>query len=182
MDTPSHNSGLGISGGSMAAPVVGSILSDILPLCTDIKPQYTEEELKNININVPKLTGKSVAEAKKILEEQGFTRAIVGEGETITGQLPAPNAHVSSGTRVILYAGQEMPRLTAIVPDLSGMTYIAAKQALEGDGIFIRTSGAPKSDSKARVYVQSIAPGTETAYGTVVEVTLIDTAAVETRN
>jgi stage V sporulation protein D (sporulation-specific penicillin-binding protein) len=182
MDTPSESTGITVSGGAMAAPVVSSMLEDLLPLCFEIKPQYTEEELQNINLNVPRLTGKSVADAKALLGSLGFRGVVVGDGDTVTGQLPAPNAYVTSGTRVLVYAGQGTPKLTAVVPDLSGMAYVAAKQALEGDGMFIRTSGALKTDSKAKVSVQSIAPGVEVVYGTVVEVTLIDKDAVETRN
>jgi hypothetical protein len=64
---------------------------------------------------------------------------------------------------------------------LSGLRYSAARRELESRGLFIRTAGAPKSDSKVLVSVQSIQAGREVVYGSVVEVTLIDREAVEQR-
>ncbi|MDR0490736.1 MAG: PASTA domain-containing protein [Oscillospiraceae bacterium] len=179
MDTPSHRTGLNISGGGMAAPVVGNMLADILPTCLGIKPQYTEEDLKDINIDMPRLTSKSVEEAKEFLAGHGFEYKVVGDGESVTGQLPAANQNVASGTTVTLFAGEDAPRSPVTAPLLSGMTYTEAKQALESRGMFIRTVGVLKSDKKAEVSVQSIQAGTETAYGTVVEVTLIDKNSIE---
>jgi len=182
LDTPSHDSKIYISGGAMAAPVVGNMLADILPLCLGVKPQYTEEDLKDINVDVPRLTGKTLEVAAETLEGQGFAYKTVGIGESVTGQYPSPNAHVASGTTVVLYAGGEAPRETVIVPSLYNMTYSAAKKALENCGLFIRTAGASKSNSRVRVSVQSIPAGREIAYGSVIEVTLIDKDVIELRN
>ena len=181
MDTPGIED-VYISGGAMAAPVVGNILSDILPLCLGISPQYSEEEYLDISVDVPRLTTKSIDEASALLAEQGFECVIIGDGSTVTAQLPTPNAHVSSGTKVKLYAGEEPSRdISVTVPQLSGMTYNQAKEKLESLGLFIRTTGVMKSDRKAEVSVQSISALTEIAYGSVIEVTLIDKGVVETR-
>ena len=179
LDTPSHNTGINISGGAMAAPVVGNMLADILPLSLGIRPQYTEEDMRDINVDMPRITGRSVDNAIELLESMGFEYIVAGDGESVTAQLPMPNAYVASGTTVIIYAGEEAPHETVTVPPLSGMTYINARQALESRGMFIRTTGAPKSDGKVTVSVQSIPSGAQTAYGSVVEVTLIDSSAAE---
>jgi stage V sporulation protein D (sporulation-specific penicillin-binding protein) len=181
LDTPSHETGIYISGGSMAAPVVGKMLADILPLSLGVMPQYTPEDIKDINVHVPRITGRSVDDAISHLEGLGFEHRIVGDGETATAQLPAPNAHVASGTLVIIYAGGEVPREHVTVPQLSGLRYSEARKELENRGLFIRTAGAPKSDSKVLVSVQSIHAGREAAYGSIVEVTLIDREVVEQR-
>jgi len=182
LDTPSHSTGIYISGGAMAAPVVGNMLADILPLSLGIRPQYTEEDLGDINVHVPRVTGKDPEEAVALLFKQGFEYKVVGEGSSVTGQLPVANANVASGTMVVVYAGEDVPREEATVPNLSGMSFEAARQALETRGLFIRTTGAPKSDRKTQVSVQSIPAGQETAYGSVVEVTLIDRDIIELRN
>ena len=182
LDTPSYSTGISISGGSMAAPAVGKMMADILPLCLGIMPQYTEDEIKDINVTVPRVTDRDVEAAKDLLWVSGLMYTVVGEGESVTGQLPAPNAYIASGSTVIIYAGEEAPEGTAIVPLLSGMAYSAAKKALEDRGLFIRTSGAPKSDKKVAVSVQSIPAEEEVAYGSVVEVTLIDKDVIELRN
>ena len=167
-----------VGGGAMAAPVVGNMIAEIMPYL-GVSPQYTEEEMKDLNISVPRLTSRSVEEAKELLAEQGFEVVVAGEGATVTDQRPFAHKDVVSGTRVIIYAGEEPPKEAVEVPDLSGKSYAAAKQALEDRGLFIRTTGAPKSDGNATVSIQSVYAGTDTSYGTVVEVTLIDRDAVE---
>ena len=181
LDTPSRKTGIYISGGSMAAPVVGNMLTDILPLCLNITPKYTDDDLKDINVDLPKITNKSVEEATELLQEMGFEVKVIGDGDTVTGQLPAQNAHIASGVTVKIYAGEETPSETVVVPQLSAKTYSSAKQALEERGLFIRTAGAPKSDKKVVVSVQSIPAGQEISYGSVVEVTLIDEDVIERR-
>ncbi|MCL2820074.1 MAG: penicillin-binding transpeptidase domain-containing protein [Oscillospiraceae bacterium] len=179
MDTPSHDTGIYISGGSIAAPVVGKMLEDILPMSLGIMPQYTDEDLADINLHVPRVAGWSVPEAIAILEEQGYGYTIVGDGNIVTAQLPARNAFVASGTKVVIYADAEVPVTPVTVPNLSGMTYSKARQALESIGLFIRTGGAPKTDKNALVSVQSIEPGREVQYGSIVEITLINANVVE---
>ena len=179
LDNPSHNTGIYISGGSMAAPVVGKMLEDILPMSLGIMPQYSDDDLADINLHVPRITGWTVDEAIAILEEQGYKYTLVGEGNYVTSQLPARNAFVASGTKVIIYAGENVPLHPVTVPNLYGMTYSQARQALENIGLFIRTGGAPKSDANALVSVQSIAPYREVQYGSIVEITLINVRVVE---
>ena len=179
LDTPSHETGINIAGGAMAAPVVGNMLADILPLSLGIRPQYTEDDLRDINIDMPRVTGRSVENAAEVLSGLGFECKIVGDGASVTAQLPLQNAHVASGTTAVIYAGEEAPREAVVVPQLNGMSYSDAQHTLELRGLFIRTTGASKSDGRVTVSVQSIPAGTETAYGSVVEVTLIDTAAAE---
>ena len=179
LDTPSNHSGVNISGGAMAAPVVGNMLADILPLSLGIRPQYSEDEMQDINVDMPRIVGRSVEDAAETLSGMGFECVVVGSGDVVTAQLPMPNAQVASGTTAVIYAGGDVPRESVTVPQLSGLSYASAKQALESRGMFIRTAGAPKSDSRVAVSVQSIPAGTETPYGSVVEVTLIDSAASE---
>jgi stage V sporulation protein D (sporulation-specific penicillin-binding protein) len=124
---------------------------------------------------------RSVEEAGDILRRQGFEFDVVGEGAVVTAQLPFPHANVASGTRVVIYAGEDAPKDTVTVPDLSGKSYAAAKRELETRGLFIRTAGALKSDTRATVSIQSVQAGREANYGAVVEVTLIDINAVELR-
>jgi len=181
LDTPSHDTGIYISGGSIAAPVVGRMLEDILPMSLGIMPQYDEDDRKDINLHVPRITGHTVEDAIKILEEQGYEYTLIGDGNIVTTQLPARNAFVASGTKVKIYAEAEVPVNQVFVPNLHGMTYSQARQTLENIGLFIRTGGAPKTDKNALVSVQSIPIGREVQYGSIVEITLINTLSVEQR-
>lgn len=44
LDDPSSESGIYISGGQMAAPVVGKMMADILPYL-GVEPEYSDSEL-----------------------------------------------------------------------------------------------------------------------------------------
>ena len=182
LDTPSHNTGIYISGGSMAAPVVGNMLADILPLSLGIRPSYSEEELSDINVIVPNVGNRNVSDAVAHLQVQGFEHTIIGDGETVIGQLPRAHANVAFGTVVTIYTESDPPRDTVVVPSLFGMNYIEAQELLRSRGMFIRTTGAPRSNSHAVVSVQSMPPGYRAIYGSVIEVTLIDNRIIELRN
>ena len=69
MDTPSNESGIYISGGQMAAPVVGRILGEVLPYL-GVQSQYSEAEEKYIDRAVPPLTGKTPDEVRDIKTDE----------------------------------------------------------------------------------------------------------------
>jgi stage V sporulation protein D (sporulation-specific penicillin-binding protein) len=162
-----------VSGGAMAAPVVGRILSDVLPYM-GVRPQYTQEEMKELNIPVKKFIGYATQDAQAVLETAGLAVRVVGNGDTVTAQLPAPGAIVPPGTKVILYAGAEAPDGAVTAPDLGSKTYQAAKAALEELGLFIRSTGVPASMGGAVVTTQSVQAGESVGVGTVIDVVLID--------
>jgi len=181
LDRPSHDTGHNISAGTMAAPVVGRIMEDILPLSLGILPQFTDVDIGEINLHVPRVTGWSVEDAVAILEEQHFGFTIVGEGDVVTAQFPARNSLVVSGTAVMLFTDVSAPGDQVYMPNLIGLSYQQAKNLLEERGLFIRTGGAPRSDLNALVSVQSALPGLYTPFGSVIEVTLINSQIDEQR-
>jgi len=182
LDTPCHSTGLPIFGGSMAAPVVGNMLADILPLAMGIMPQYTDEELRDLNTYVPRVIDRDVDSAISLLSNSGLEYTVIGDSQMrVTAQFPASNAQVAPGTTVMLITDGEIFDEYAEVPNLSGMTFEGARRALESRGLFIRTSGVPQSDVRARVSVQSVRAGEYAPFGSVVQVTLIDRDIVETR-
>ena len=178
LDNPATES-VYISGGTMAAPIVGNIIADALPYL-GIEPIYSEEELDNIDLTVPGVVGDNVQDAQSRLEKQGFTVRVVGDSETVTDQLPASGAIVISGTEVIVYADEERPTMMVTVPDLSYMSYGDARATLSGAGLYVKTIGAPQSLSSISVSKQSIAPGEQVEFGSVVEITLVDSSNIGT--
>ena len=182
LDTPSNRTGIPISGGSMAAPVVGNMLADILPLSLGIRAHYSEDDLREINVIIPSLLNRSVEEATAQLQAQGHEYKIIGEGDTVLGQLPRPHANVAFGTVITLYTDGEPPRDSVVVPSLTGMSFSQANEALRSRGLFIRTTGISRSNNRAAVSVQSLPAGYRTTYGAIVEVTLIDSAIIEMRS
>ena len=98
-----------------------------------------------------------------------------GDGDTVTEQSPVPNIKLAVGSSVLLYAGTEKSEESVTVPDMVGKTYKAAKQYFEAFGLFVRCTGVMPSNSNTIVVQrQSLEPGSTVAYGTVVEVGLID--------
>ncbi|UOO36953.1 PASTA domain-containing protein [Oscillospiraceae bacterium CM] len=173
LDNPNPNTGIYVSGGVMAAPVVGQILSDVLPYL-GIKPVYTDEEQKELDIIVPKANDKSVEEATKMMENLGLTVKVVGSGATVTDQLPMANAAVAPGSQIILYAGAQKPTNTVTVPDLHEMSFAEAKRALSAVGLYIKSGGVLSTSPNALVSMQSISKNEQVTVGSVVEVTLVD--------
>lgn len=53
---------------------------------------------------MPEVTGMSITDARKALKELGLEVEIVGEGETITNQLPKNGIKINAGTKVTIYA------------------------------------------------------------------------------
>ena len=100
LDTPSRETGLYISGGVMAAPTVGAVLGDILPYL-GVEPSVPAETVK-----IENYIGLTKAEAETVLQRQRLTGIFLGEGDTVTGQIPAPGRKAAAGSQVILYLNQ----------------------------------------------------------------------------
>lgn len=172
LDTPSNKSGIYISGGQMAAPVVGSMMADILPYM-GVEPQYSEDERANMDTSMPQLAGLDRNEAASALRDAGLRYRTIGEGDTVTDQLPEAGCSVAAGSEVIIYLGREPSAELEAVPELSGMSYEEARDTLSYYGIYIRTDSLVTDAAKQRVNTQNIAPGQSVAHGTVIEVTLV---------
>ena len=173
LDTPSNASGVYVSGGQMAAPVVGSMMADILPYL-GVEPILSEEEAARMDVQTPALSGLPVYEAAKRVKESGLRFRSIGSGETVTDQLPAAGQTIARGTEIILYLGAKPSGEAEILPDLTGMDYGEARDALSYYGLYLRTASPVGETERQRVGAQSIAAGTALAHGSVVTVTLID--------
>ena len=55
-------------------------------------------------VTMPDIMGMSINDAKKALKELNLETEVVGEGETVTGQLPKNGIKINSGTKVTIYA------------------------------------------------------------------------------
>ena len=176
LDDPSPESGIYISGGQMAAPVVGKMMADILPYL-GYEPEYTDSELAAADKAVPELTGMSITQAKSALSESGLGCRVIGEGDTVTDQLPRAGAVIAAGSEVLLYAGQNPAPTTETMPDLRGLSYEAARQRLGELGLYLTAENGVTDPAAQLVSAQSTAPGEELAHGSVVGVTLYENEA-----
>ena len=98
----------GHQGGGVAAPLGGQILSEVLPYL-EVKQGNPEEiELKN-EITVPELTGKTIEEAKKILQEykleifiKDYYEGLDEKNTVVTNQVPQAGINVYEGSYVYI--------------------------------------------------------------------------------
>ena len=95
----------GHQGGGVAAPVGGQILSEVLPYLETEKMQDEEEIIEEVVM--PNLTGLTLKEAKKLVNEIGLEinieEEVDKENTVINEQTPKEGIKVNKGTKVILY-------------------------------------------------------------------------------
>lgn len=158
-------------GGQIAAPVVGRIMSEILPYL-GVNAVYTEKELEDMSIEVPDVVGEDVAVAKSGITSKKFKVEIVGSGPKVTAQYPLPGSKIPSTSTIILYCGVEPNRNQVIVPNLSGKAYADALRLLSNHGLYMDASGALgfSTNNEFKVRTQNPGYGTAVTYGSVVSV------------
>lgn len=170
MDTPARQEITGVftSGGNYVAPTASKIMADILPYL-GVSPQYDEETQDAAEATVPYVVGMSKDEAAAKLTDYGFSSyRVVGDGDAVTDQTPAGGAIIPAGAEVILYMGEEKSDQLCTVPNVAGFSADEANRSLVNAGLIMKATGA--AGSGVKVISQSLAPGTETAAGTVVTV------------
>ncbi len=159
-----------IFGGTIVAPVVASIMADVLPYI-GVDAVYSEEELANLDVATPAVTGMSITQAKSWLQPEGLSSTVLGEGTTVVRQFPSSGQSIPRGSTVILYT-DERDLITAVVPDVSGKTVSDATATLAAYGFNIKTSGSISTSATATS--QTVAPGQELPTGSVVTVEFVD--------
>ncbi len=162
--------GVYISGGNMAAKKAGPLIAQILDYM-GIEKVYSAGESAAVDVSMPKVTGMSLADAESALKKKNLKFRTIGEGDTVSRQVPAASASIPGGSTVILYLGDAAPEESAAVPDVTGMTYEGARAALEKAGFFMRASGVSTYyGNSTTAERQSVAGGDVAAIGTVVDV------------
>ena len=172
LDTPSRSTGIYISGGVMAAPTVGAVMSDILPYLEVKKTEGAVTE-----VTVEDYTGLTLDEAKKQLKNLGITAETVGTGETVTGQIPTPGSVVPGNSQVLLYLGEEPEQRLVTVPDFAGMTRQQASDAAGLLGLYILVTG--NDALNAQVAAQSHPKDTQVPVGTTIRLRFADLKAAD---
>ena len=171
LDTPSRSTGIYISGGVMAAPTVGAIMADILPYLGVERTAEAEA------IPLDNLTGLTLKEARALVKEQKLTVTSLGEGETITAQLPAAGEPVLPGSEVLVYLADADGERMVTVPDFTGMNRQQASQAAGKLGLFVNATGNQEESPQVTVCGQKESAGTELPVGSAVTLQFADSTA-----
>ena len=152
--------------------MAGELLEDILGHL-GVEKTYTA----NADVLVPNLSGLNLADATSALQKNNLTLRTVGDGGTVTGQIPAAGASIPGGSQVVLYMGEAVPTDQVQVPSVIGLTAEQARQKLADAGLYMRASGAAEYGSGVTAYEQSTAAGASVNRGTTIEVRFTDSTA-----
>ncbi len=151
-------------GGTTAAPFAGQILADVLPYLG--YPPAGDERLEKVE--VPDVTGLSLAQARSRMAQAGFRVLDDGAGSTVTAQMPAAGAQLVEGGQVMLYTYTQdppKPEELVCVPDVKGQSLAQAATLLRQRGLDMKIDGA------GFAVRQEPAAGEYAAQGSVVKVT-----------
>ena len=133
-------------GGQIAGPVSAQIMSEVLPILgvtSDGKEQV--KSVDSNNIAIANVTGKTVSEAKRILEQSGFSVKVNVEGDEettiVTDQVPKSGIALESGAVVCLYGDSSDVRVSQTVPNVKGMSASEATKTIRNLGLNIKITG-----------------------------------------
>ena len=149
-------------GGQVAAPLMKKLFSYIFAYIESPTGKASYSISKDVII--PEVRGKSIEEAKSILEENGLGCEINGDGNTIVSINPYPGTTVKAGSKITLTASSKSSIDNKIImPDLAGTTVEFAINLLDNLGLQYEYEGSGK------VFEQSISSGELISSGTKVK-------------
>lgn len=157
-------------GSKVAVPCSRKVMEEVLPYL-GYYPEYTAEEAENLDVIVPLVEDLTVEEAKTMIEKEGLTCEIVGEGKNILGQMPITGTTVAQGGIVVLYTENNYSPEYVEVPEMRGYTVNDANYIMSSYGLNFVARGASTDNGSAVVQSQSEAAGKKVPRGTVIELT-----------
>lgn len=157
-------------GGVISGPVAGKIMSEVLQYY-GIEPQYTEEQLKEIDTTVPDVLAKETENAKSAVKGFSLVPAVRGNGTQVIDQEPAPGTKVKSGSTVILYTGSKDDAKKVKVPNVIGKTAEEANKDITNAGFKVKVTGK-KNSKRSVVAEQNPSPGTLAEENDTIEITM----------
>jgi beta-lactam-binding protein with PASTA domain len=142
-----------------------------------VSRNWSPEDAAGRELMLEDYTGMTREQAKAALDRLGLSFQTVGQGQTVTAQLPLPGQTVPGDSEILLYFGAPIQAEQTVVPDFMKMNRQAAFDAAVEQGLYILVSGNTGTEPSVTVVLQSIPPGTAVPRGTTVELKFIDTKA-----
>lgn len=127
-------------GGPVTTPILKSLLTDLFSYMDSeiYKERYTEVN----KVIVPELRGKSVSEAKKILEDLNLNIELEESSSKVINMEPYPGALVEEGSTIsVNLSDDNIDNNKLIMPDLEGKTLEEATNILNSMNISFSTTG-----------------------------------------
>lgn len=155
-------------GSQVAAPICSKVLDEVLPYL-GFFPEYSDEELAELEVSVPNVEYHDVEEAKRTISDLGLEVTVVGSGKTILRQSPM-GASVQRGGSVVLYTDNLTPEQTVSVPDVEGLSKEYAKQLLHSVGLNMTVDGTLGLGDSSVYATANIMTGRTVPVGTAIPV------------
>lgn len=171
------------SGGAIAAPVVGRVMNDVLPYI-GVEPVYDEAEADRREVSTPRIIDMTKDEAAAAAESAGLTYRFLGEGDTVSDQVPSAGQKVPVDSQMIIYLGDRTKTTEPVtVPNLVGRAPEEVEAILTNNNLYLRRTGVASSkyNWQTTAIKQNPAAGTKVSVGTVIEVEFSNTEGVNDR-
>lgn len=161
-----------IYGSAVAAPIVASVMEDVLPYI-GVDKIYTDKDLSNLEAVVPNVVGKTTQVAKNTLSQNNLKIEVIGEGDSVKSQYPTVGTTVESDGTVFVYTDDEAKMDVVKVPNVLKLSPAQANQTLINAGLNVCIKGGAADNSGAYVIAQDYDAGAEVHRGTVVTIDCI---------
>lgn len=160
-------------GSVVAAGYISNLLAFTLPYM-GYEAEYSETDLAALETTVGTCVGSDRETAKAYLDSVGVKYEMIGEGDTVTSQIPESGTKVlKSSAKVLLYFGDATSQTSVTVPNLVGSTAQAASKVLANMGLNVSFTGTQSEG--ALVTSQTIGEGVAVQPGTVIVLSLMHT-------
>lgn len=157
-------------GGTIAAPVVSSVLSEVLPYL-NIETSTDETAEQAVEIAVEDYTGLSVTSARTTIKNAKLGTKTYGNGDVVIDQFPKAGTKLRENGVVVLYTEELSEETKITVPSVTGHTPANAMQILINSNLNITMDGAYRDGVDGTVATrQTPEAGSEVAPGTSVSV------------
>lgn len=157
-------------GGTIAAPVVSSVLSEVLPYL-NIETSTDETAEQAVEIAVEDYTGLSVTSARTTIKNAKLGTKTYGNGDVVIDQFPKAGTKLRENGVVVLYTEELSEEKKITVPSVTGHTPANAMQILINSNLNITMDGAYRDGVDGTVATrQTPEAGSEVAPGTSVSV------------
>ena len=170
-------------GGAIAAPVVGRVMNEVLPYI-GVEPVYDETEADRREVSTPRVIDMTQEEAEAAAKNAGLTCRFLGEGDTVSDQVPSAGQKIPVDSQMIIYLGDRTKTTEPVtVPDILGRAPEEVEAVLKNNNLYLRRTGVASSQYnwQTTAIKQNPAPGTKVSVGTVIEVEFSNTEGVSDR-
>lgn len=147
-------------GGPVSTPILKSLLTELFTYMDSqvYKEKYTEKA----KVVVPELRGKSINEAKEILEELNLNITVESTASKVTNMAPYPGSLVEEGANIsVNIVDDTIDSNKLIMPNLKGKTLEEATTILNSLNISFRSNGVGLVDGQDVIAGKLIEKGTK---------------------